>query len=104
MQLVAGGQRTGRGEPHAGNAGPQAVQGRGSVELLPGINRLDDQTHALLLTELKLADGLQHTLGEDGFSDLYHATPSPLEGMRLRVHSTAPELARSGRVEPVAWE
>ena len=65
MQLVAGGQRTGRGEVHAGDAGPQAVQGGSAIELLRGIDRLDDQAHALVLSELKLADGPQRALGED---------------------------------------
>jgi hypothetical protein len=41
MQLVAGGQRTGREEAHAGDAGPQAAQGRGPVEILLSIDGLD---------------------------------------------------------------
>ena len=43
-------------------------------ESLPDIDGLDDQAHPLLLSELKLADGLQHTLRKNGLGDLYHAT------------------------------
>jgi len=64
MQLVPGGQRAGRGEPHAGDAGTQAVQRRGSVVILKDIDRLDDQAHALLLSELELADRLQNAFRE----------------------------------------
>ena len=65
MQLVPGGQRAGRGETHALDASPQPAQGRGPVGVLPAVDRLEDQAQALLLSELKLADGLQHPPGED---------------------------------------
>jgi hypothetical protein len=61
MQLVPGGQPTGRGEGHARDAGPEAIQGCSPVGVLSGIDGLDDQTHALLLSQLKLFDGLQDT-------------------------------------------
>jgi len=82
MQLVAGGEPTGRRECHARYAGSKAIQGGGPVEILTGIDRLDDQAHPLLLSELELVDGLQDALGEDRFGDLDHA-PLPLEATRL---------------------
>jgi hypothetical protein len=58
MQLVSGGQPSGRGETHARDARAQPAQGCGPVGVLPDIHRLDDQAHALLLSEMKLVSGL----------------------------------------------
>jgi hypothetical protein len=65
MQLVSGGQRSGRGETHARDARAQATQGCGPVGVLPDIHRLDDQAHALLFSEVKLIHRLQDSLRED---------------------------------------
>jgi hypothetical protein len=72
MQLVAGGEPTGRGEGHARYAGPEAVQSSDAVQRLSAIDWLDDQADALLLLQLKSVDGLQHALGKDRFGDLHH--------------------------------
>jgi hypothetical protein len=95
MQLVAGGEPTGRRECHARYAGSKAIQGGGPVEVLTGIDRLDDQAHPLLLSELELVDRLQDALGEDGFGDLDHAVP--LEAARL--DNILPHQRLGGRVK-----
>ena len=72
MQLVAGGEPTGRGEGHARYAGPEAVQSSDPVQGVSAVDRLDDQANALLLLKLKSVDRLQHPLGKHRFGDLHH--------------------------------
>src|SRR5262245_54768695 len=83
MQLVAGGEPTGRGEGHARYAGPDAVQSSHAVQRLSAIDWLDDQADALLLLQLKSVDGLQHALGKDRFGDLHHGIRRLSEATRL---------------------
>ena len=107
MPLAPGGQRTGRGEPHAGDDGTQAVQGRRPVVVPHDLDRLDDQAHPLLVSEVELADRLRHAFREDRFRDLYHAIYRLSEGShrtsRIRIGialdanlNTARRAARSG--------
>ena len=57
MQLVSGGQRSGRGKTHARDARAETVQCRGTIGIPSDVDRLDDQADVSLLAQAVLLVG-----------------------------------------------